>query len=430
MDHQVSVPEELYYVINCLENLHHMKGVLNYAELVSVIETSISFDVTKIFECIIYDPTRGSYVLKKLKDILVYLRDNKNEELKAMFVKKSSIPAPIIFYLLETTLQIQRIIKEFRNTYEQMYTTDPICDAYIYPYLCSLSDVVEVILYRHLKLFIYTYKYTADMDNYLSYIHVNILSHFSINGCETQNFSGTLQEKLGVNLEVSHLLKPDSECSICGDSLDVNSDFAVLDTCNHLMCADCAEVTLMGEVFDLIPLQGGADDENSDDHGHIVELGKIPKCPCCRREVGQWTTTHVMKFCQKDRCNFWHIYFEPQEPISIFDIFQNCIEECFQIRNSIPFVWMTICKHLRKLAADFVFRQNEFVYVVAVIEKVLKLSQAEKVGMENYIDMCINSNMSAIVNILNHLISNKKVENSTSIQQILVYIYYIRSIGQ
>ena len=408
------------HLLYSLGKLHDMKGVLNYAELISEIETCISFDVKNIFSCIIYDPERGADALKELKNILVYLRDSKNDELKAMSTKESSISASIMFYLLKTTLKIRETVKYFIRTYDK-HINDDVCKAYIYPYLCSLDDAVEVIAYRHLKLFLNDYKYSPDMQNYLPNLSKKLLYHFSRKGCKPKDFNNTLQEKLGVDLEVSHLLEPDSECAICGESLDANSDFAVLDTCSHLMCTDCAEVTLMGNVVDLIPMGGETDDENDNDdhHGHIVQLGKIPKCPCCRRKVGQWTTTHIMKFSQINGCHFWDINLLPQDPISIFDIFQNCINECIHIRYSIPFMWMTICKHVRILAIAADFRQNEFADVVHVIERVLELHQAEDRDVENFFE---TRNMSDIVRLLNHLVSSKIIENSTSIQQLLINI--------
>ena len=192
-------------------------------------------------------------------------------------------------------MDIRRIVQYFIRTYiDKCYENNPICNVYIYPYLCYLGDVVEIIVYRHIKLFLHKCKSTQGMKKYLANIPEKDLHYMSRKRCEAKNFKIILQEKLGVDLEVSQLLKPDdNECPICGDSLDANSDFAVLDSCNHLMCTDCAEVTLMGEVVDLIP-----DDV---DYGHIVELGKIPKCPCCRREVGQWMTTHIMKFCDVNK---------------------------------------------------------------------------------------------------------------------------------
>ena len=64
-------------------------------------------------------------------------------------------------------------------------------------------------------------------------------------GCETRNFNIVLQEKLGVDLEVSYQLEPDdSECVVCGDSFYAN-DFDVLDTCNHLICTNCAVITVI-----------------------------------------------------------------------------------------------------------------------------------------------------------------------------------------
>ena len=106
MDQQLFFQRKLNHLLYSLGKLHDMKGVLNYAELISEIETCISFDVKNIFFCIIYDPERGADALKELKNILVYLRDNKNDELKAMSTEESSISASIMFYLLKTTLKI------------------------------------------------------------------------------------------------------------------------------------------------------------------------------------------------------------------------------------------------------------------------------------------------------------------------------------
>ena len=149
MAHQDLVEKNLKQLFCCLERIHDIKSALNYAELVSEIETCLSFDVVKnIFECIIYDPEVGADILGYLKDTLVYLRDDKNEELKAMFTEESSIPAPIIFYLLKTMIEIHRIVLCFIDTYiRKCYNNNPIGNARVYPYLFLLGDVVDVIAY-------------------------------------------------------------------------------------------------------------------------------------------------------------------------------------------------------------------------------------------------------------------------------------------
>ena len=93
---------------------------------------------------IIYDPERGADALNKLKDLLVYLRDDRNEELKAMYSEESPVSAPILFYFLNMTLDIHRTVYYFDTYIRKFYKNNPICNAYIYPYLCSLDDIVEL----------------------------------------------------------------------------------------------------------------------------------------------------------------------------------------------------------------------------------------------------------------------------------------------
>ena len=231
--------------------------------------------------------------------------------------------------------------------------------------------------------------------------------------CETKNFN-LLQEKL-IHLEVSNLLNPDdNECPICGDSIDANSDFAVLDTCNHLMCTDCAEVTLMGQVVDMIPLDGG----------HIAELGKIPKCPCCRRKVGQWTTTHIMKFCVVAGCSIWDVKNTNSllrgERLSYVDMFENCINESLLINYSSTFVWMTIHKHIKILEYYRpLFIDEYFSFIEQNIEKPLQLPRAEKSSLKYDYE---TKYMSGVEIVINRMVLSKIIVNDASIQQVLLRI--------
>ena len=380
-----------------------------------------------MFGCIIHNPARGASALNKLKNLLVYLRDYKNEELKAMFAEESPISVPIIFNLLKRIMEIHRIIKSFIKTYiNQCYDNNPIGNAHVYPYLCSLGDVVDVIAYRYLKLFLHKYKYTPGMEKYLGSIRQEEEFHrISRKGCKTQNFNSALQDKLGVNLEVSHLVNADnSECPICSDSLDANSDFAVLDACNHLMCTDCAEVTLMGKVVDLVPLYEESDDDDDAEYSHLVELGKIPKCPCCRQEVGQWTTTHIMKFCEENKCDYWEVNTKnPREYVPFFDAFPECIDECLLINYSAIFVWRAVHNDLSMKLKIFhddpcsIFRN--FSDVVPVIEKLLELPRAEKSSLKYNIE---TKNMLRVVNIIKRMAFIRNMENNAFFQQILADI--------
>ena len=394
---------------------HDRKSCLNYGELVLQIETCLSFDKSEMIDSIIYDPARGAAALSKLKDILVYLRDYKNEELKAMYTEECSVTAPILFYLLNITLKIRRIVFCFTMRYLQKSYRNK---GYIYSYLCCLVDVVEVIAYRHLKLFLYKYNDFPDLKNYLAIIPEEDLQYMSRKRSEAKNVNIILQDKLGVDLEVSQLLKPDdNECAICGDSLDANSDFAVLDTCNHLMCTDCAEVTLMGEVVDLVPLGEESDDV---EYGHLVELGKIPRCPCCRRQVGQWTTTHILKFCQVNKCKFWEGNTTSdlllREPILLGDIVPNCVNECLLMNYSSTFVWMAVFYHIERLDKKQFIHQYDLSFVLHTIEMLLKLPRpdesSQKYGLDGIFMCFIQSSISSMV-------SNNKIEDNSYIRQLV-----------
>ena len=418
MDHQ----EKLQNIIDTLDSILLMKTCLNYGEFVLAIETCFPFDFRIYFDCIIYDLARGADALNRIKDLLVYLRDVRNDELKNMYSKESPITAPILYNLLNSTLKIRKIVQYFIKTCKRSENNPNYNACSIYPYLCSLDDVVEVIVYRHLKLFLHKSKSTQGMKNYLAYIPKGDLRYMSIKGCKTKNFNITLQEKLGVDLEVSHLLKPDSECPICGKSLDSNSDFAVLDTCNHLMCTDCAEVILMGQVVDLIPLYGESNDDVDVDYGHIVKLGKVPKCPCCRREVSQWTTTHIMKFCEEDEFTFWDVNTKDlllRECILLADIFPNCVDECLKIDYSSTFVWMTVLKNVEILSYSTIIHQDNFSFVVRTIQKLLELRRAEESSGKYDFEGII---MSHVESFINRMVLDKKIENNSFNQQLLADI--------
>ena len=103
--------DKLDAIINLFDDAHGMKTCLNYGELVLKISIYMSLDLGIFFDCIIYDPTKGAIALRRIKDLLVYLRDNKNDELKNMYTEKSTITAPILYYLLSINETIYSLIK-------------------------------------------------------------------------------------------------------------------------------------------------------------------------------------------------------------------------------------------------------------------------------------------------------------------------------
>ena len=116
MDEQEFVPdslkkEKLVDIINKFDYAHHMKTYLNYNEFVLKIKIYMRLYLRIFFDCIISFPTKGAVALKRIKDLLVYLRDDKNDELKNMYTEKSTITAPILYYLLSINETIYSLIK-------------------------------------------------------------------------------------------------------------------------------------------------------------------------------------------------------------------------------------------------------------------------------------------------------------------------------
>ena len=170
----------------------------------------------------------------------------------------------------------------------------------------------------------------------------------------------------------------------------------------------------MGRVVDLLLSSDESDDV--DEYGHLVELGKIPKCPCCRRKVGQWTTTHILKFCEENMCDFWEenaYNLRPRGYVPYFDAFPECIEECLLMNYSATFVWRAVHKNLcMMLEYKFsLFPINSDVYLV--IRRLLELPRAEKPSLKYDIE---TQNMLHVVKVIKRI---KNRANHGFIRQIL-----------
>ena len=157
---------------------------------------------------------------------------------------------------------------------------------------------------------------------------------------------------------------------------------------------------------------------------YIVELGKIPKCPCCRRKVGQWTTSHIMKFCVDAGCSIWDVKNTNsplrEERLSYVDIFKNCINESLLINYSSTFVWIIVHKHIKILECYRPKLIDEYLsFIVQTIEKLLELPRAEKASLKFDYE---TKYMSGVEIVINRMVLSKIIKNNASIQLLLTHI--------
>ena len=194
--------------------------------------------------------------------------------------------------------------------------------------------MLVVLIHRHFKQISFKYKkglhnidlYKMNEDismktfnfehTYFNFEHTYNTTTAHFGGPLTAHFGNALKDN--VQEAYRHLRSVDNqECVICGDEIREDSDFAVLDTCNHFMCTDCAEVALMGRVFDVVlnppehvevewPLgQCRCRCEVENVRQKEVKWSKVPKCPCCNRQVKEWTTSYHIKFIGNNGCGIF-----------------------------------------------------------------------------------------------------------------------------
>ena len=301
--------------IKLWKDLNVSKSSLSYSEIVCEISMYLpphddDYQVRKMIPNLF----GNSVILKMLRDLLIYLRDERTNEVKNMQGSNVFNPADSSYKTLIATRIILKSIKCIHVKCMSMRPGSLKIDSQFYPYFHELYDVLVILIHRHLKKIYFKYKDLHTIDDYKMNVYISMtpFNFENITNITTAHFGGPLTAHFGTALKdkvqevYRHLRSVDNEeCVICGDEIREDSDFAVLDTCNHFMCTDCAEVALMGRVFDVVPnppeLLGG----------HEVELSKVPKCPCCRRQVKEWTTSYHIKFLDsnnvcgifcRDRC--------------------------------------------------------------------------------------------------------------------------------
>ena len=336
------INESLRLLFTTVNELMEHKSSLNYGEMMLAIlrivfKSNDTASDSRLFQ-FMNDPRDSAAILEVVKDLFIHIRDEKIEELRKMHDEKNVPQVKVSIYIFQITVEIrERLEIMFDRFHKMVPSTDRDSDSFIYPYLCLFKDTLDVLIFRHYKFFMGVHRNNAEMETILSKSKW-LLDSILDQGPTTTHFETSLQDKVGTQDGVAHLLTAnDKSCAICLEEINENSDFAVLDTCNHLMCTDCAEVTLMGDVSDV------ATYEEVD--GYDVALDKIGKCPCCRKEVMEWTTSKLLIFEQENGCSQLQY---PEDKSLQYEEYQNVKRfEYFLIESignnySVPFTWMAI----------------------------------------------------------------------------------------
>ena len=285
--------------IENLEDVKHLKSELTYEDLALIISTPFRktdiFSLNDILSKLHADKIKGNKSLQTLKDLLICLRD----------VKENNHNSQSCKYVLSQIMKIKKSLVFMQRIQNEQFKESYWCNFYIYPFIYAIQDVLDVIIFRYFRKFVTEHIDSMNLVYFLYDWRSDINDVLDI-GPSTEYFNNALQEKVGSRLDVPYfLMAGDNECVICDVKLKEDSDFAVLDSCNHLMCANCAETTLMGRVSAFHENDQHIDEETGElidivPGGYCAALEKVPRCPICRREVGCWTTSHLVQFFQNN----------------------------------------------------------------------------------------------------------------------------------
>ena len=333
--------EFLNKVYESLNKVYENRNCLNYCELILAISShvfqNVKYSATSMFNTFWYAPEKSAQILKITNDMLIHIRDVKKEDLRDMHTGQQ-MHVYISYHIFKVLLNIKRCLSyDMMGIYDRTISKrDQDGDIYIYPYLLLIKDVLDLIIYRHYEKATDKFKHVAEIN---LFTHGNICAYIKsgMRVPSSKSFQFALQGKNGV----SHLLTSEKEnCVICGDEIYEDSDFAVLDTCNHFMCTDCADVCLMSKVS-LVT--------EEDPIGISVEMGKIAECPCCRRKVNNWCTSKQIMFyitygCHQPVHNVIP-YLKQKEISNKDDLFMKFIRECQKFRYSTPCILMAVVNY-------------------------------------------------------------------------------------
>ena len=135
----------------------------------------------------------------------------------------------------------------------------------------------------------------------------------------------------------------------------------------------------MGRVSDLVP--------NHPQFGGVtVEFKTAPKCPCCRREVGHWTTTHLVQYWGDEGRSMLHVKIKDFKTDNSAATAKN--ENIFQDRMnySVLFTWLTITPDLGT------YNSQEFEtipYMCGLINRILQVPYLQRFKSNDLVEQNI-----------------------------------------
>ena len=203
-------------------------------------------------------------MFRVLSEILVAIRDD---------VRFTGLSSDCMAALAKPTIHLQTKLRQLKKecSPEHGNFTDG-------PYIESMIETLNVIIHR-LLVVVVSRPNSHDNDQLVLY-NLN-------KACSDQFRPSWTHEK-----DPSEILakSDDKICVVCLDELTEDSNIAVLDSCDHLMCASCAQLTLMGDIctIEIVRVPGFIPVTRA-------VTGKLKRCPYCASTVSHWSTSAMIK---------------------------------------------------------------------------------------------------------------------------------------
>ena len=119
---------------------------------------------------------------------------------------------------------------------------------YIESHLHPIKDTLRLIFFRIYYILTSTHRQSHSTQRFL-HVYTDISSLCDKKTPSLNAFEGALGQKLAKTEDLSYLTKDrDSKCLVCQQN-DVGTDFAILDSCVHLLCPPCAAQCFLTDVI-------------------------------------------------------------------------------------------------------------------------------------------------------------------------------------
>ena len=253
-------------------------STLHLAEGIHLVTTALS----KVQDTYDIRLSRSDFVNKKAINLLrksSELLQIASELLNHLMEKRKEVAqmdSCVLLFIADTIKACRGTLRFFLNFSEPIAAKTPTVSLFIMkiikPHVAVISDSINILLYRVFKSLAFQHPDSQETHTFMDMFDVN--SCFGPSAPSfTSVFSGGLKKKIQLEKEdLSYLLGEDYFCALCGE--DMAESFAILDACRHTLCSTCAESCFMSKVVH--------DDQEE------------PRCPFCRTEVGDWTTSDLI----------------------------------------------------------------------------------------------------------------------------------------